>query len=173
MSNRVAKKLARAQAGQQAPAGAPTGTMEGNLPVRITTISLRELQYREVQVDRSKLRLTDPRMSVDLDMQGQIRFIDAHHAELRIRAAVKPDAFVTPIEVFVAMSAVFERQPTIGPRAFAQFVNDAGPRILFPYIREAISTITNRGVFGALHLDPVAISPMLSAEQLSQIPEKD
>lgn len=168
--------MARAHAARgesSTTSAAGPGAVIGDSPVRISSIALRELTYRELEFEAEKLRVTEPRMNIGLQMQGQIRFLDAHHAELLLKISAKPDPVIKPIELFVAMSGVFERMPPLGPRAFAAFVSSSGPRILFPYLREAISTISNRGLFGAVHLDPVSVNPLLTDEQLAKIPLTD
>jgi preprotein translocase subunit SecB len=143
------------------------------LPLRLLSVALRELSYRELPFDPAKLVPDQVRMNIGLQLQVQLRFLNSSNAEIRLNASVKPDPTVKPIEISVSMSAVFERSPEMGPREFARVVHDVGARILYPYVREVCSNVTNRGIFGAMHLDPMVVATPLSEEQLARFPETD
>lgn len=60
-----------------------------------------------------------------------------------------------PERVTVSMAALFRRQGNPQKPAFVDFVMMNGPTILMPYLREAFSNLTGRGLLHAHVLPPV------------------
>lgn len=72
----------------------------------------------------------------------------------------------TPEAAHVRIVGVFEGVGEIPSVSFREFLTANGPAILFPYAREAISTMTGRGPYGAFHLNPLNVRALGAAFDL-------
>lgn len=127
------------------------------LPLELDRIALRSFSYEEKEI-------TDPpeplppgqKIGMKIDFQGAVGARD-NLLELQLRLRVEPDARHMPFVITVVYSAYFIRDGATNDAAAHAFLHGPGVRILFPYIRETISTITSKGLFGVLFLDPMDI----------------
>lgn len=62
-----------------------------------------------------------------------------------------------PERVTVSMAALFRREGNPQKPAFVDFITTNGPTILMPYVREAFSNLTGRGLLNGHVLPPVNI----------------
>lgn len=62
-----------------------------------------------------------------------------------------------PEEAQVRLIGVFEADERVPSVTFPAFIRFNGPAILFPYVREVVSTMTGRGPHGAFHIRPINV----------------
>lgn len=127
------------------------------IPLILDRIALRAVTYEEKEITEPPAPLPPGRkMEMKIDFQGAVGARD-NLLELQLRLRVEPDPRYMPMVVSVIYSAYFVREAGIDDAGAHTFLHTAGVRILFPYIREAVSSVTGKGLFGALFLDPVDI----------------
>jgi preprotein translocase subunit SecB len=90
----------------------------------------------------------------DWQLQGDDRFV------VLITLKVEP-TLQRPERVSVTMAGVFHRVGEQQSVPFDAFVLTHAPSILLPYAREAISSLTGRGLNGALHLPPINVMALM------------
>jgi preprotein translocase subunit SecB len=56
-------------------------------------------------------------------------------------------------------------------RALVEMISGSGGRLLYSYLRELVSSVSSRGVYGPVFLDPVSVGPILTTEQIADVPE--
>lgn len=66
-----------------------------------------------------------------------------------------------PVELKARFSTVFSKVPEIAPEPFVEFLARQGAPIVFPYIRELVANISQRGVYPVVNLNPVVLAPVL------------
>jgi preprotein translocase subunit SecB len=71
-----------------------------------------------------------------------------------------------PIKLLVVVSAVFKLAPAINDDQLAEFLRTRSQHIIFPYLREVVSSITGRGVAGALYINPIVLEPFMTHEEM-------
>lgn len=86
--------------------------------------------------------------------------------EVVITVTVEPSSD-TPEHVSVRLIGVFTAHEVSVSINFSEFLRVNAPAILFPFAREAISTMTGRGPFGAFHLNPINVPSLLSGVDIS------
>jgi preprotein translocase subunit SecB len=97
-----------------------------------------------------------PRATVGLDW----RLVDEFQFTVVITLAIDPTR-ERPESIRVMMHGVFTRvgdSPTVPVMAFIQ---GHAPAILMPYVREAISSLTGRGYYGAMNLPPINVAMLM------------
>jgi preprotein translocase subunit SecB len=151
----------------------------GSIGVHMQAVALRELHYREVEaLPKPPGTLTElggaRQQPVSLQLEGRLNLhrpadSSAPLVELLLTATVLPEPSLKPIEIVATLGALFKASDSVGSDALLRFVNEAGVRILFPYLRELISAASGRGIYGPLFLDPVLVGPLVSEHRLSQV----
>lgn len=127
------------------------------LPLALDRIALRAATYEEKETTEPPLPLPPGhKMEMRVDFQGAVGSRESL-LELQLKLRVEPDAKYMPFVVSVVYSAYFVRDASMDDDAALAFLHSAGVRILFPYIRETISSLTSKGLFGVLFLDPMDI----------------
>ncbi|MGH7621118.1 MAG: hypothetical protein ACREMU_02150 [Gemmatimonadaceae bacterium] len=170
------KKTVRAEqdvprADSEAPA--PTG-------IHLQAVLLRLLTYREIPTDVPVAagHPAPPQMAVGIKLTGQVRLHPIPDGpvpgvEFVVKGIVKPDIALRPIEVEVELSLVVApatpAEPSVTLTDVVKFLSVGGLRTTYPYLREIISSVTARGIYGPLFLDPVFAQPLMSDEQIDQI----
>lgn len=83
---------------------------------------------------------------------------------LELRSSKKPEE--SAVEIMATIVGRFEQMPgsSLDLKKFSE-VN--GPAILFPYLREAVSSVTAKSPIGAVLLPPVNIAALVRGEQLN------
>lgn len=136
------------------------------LGVRLSGIALRHLSYEETAP--IPVPPDEPPRETDLALDAEIALLSRNRAQLTYSLVVTPDPAWRPIKVTARVSGLFEAGPEISVKELVAFANDAGGRILFPYAREVVSAVTGRGVFGPVFLDPMALQPVVTAQEVEQ-----
>lgn len=128
-----------------------------NLPLRLDRIALREASYEEMEAQAPPTPISPGQpMSMRVNVQGGVG-TRGELLELKLDLTIEPDPAHIPIKVRVVYSAFYNRSPKVSDEDAIGFLHGAGVRILFPYIREAVSSLTSRGIFGPVWLDPMDI----------------
>jgi preprotein translocase subunit SecB len=168
-------KRSRSKVKKQVVSDREPETAVSELGVRLNTVALRSLAYREVGPQpRLRPDQQPQRINLDLELTGELRLHNQPDGrppavELSLKAVARPDVAIKPIEVEVQLSAVFTR---VDPTSFddlLRFTNAAGARLLFPYLREIVSSVTSRGLYGPVLIDPVTVESLMPDEKLHEI----
>lgn len=155
---------------------APETVMIAPSGIAITGISLRELHYEEL----------DPHADGDAALPtGQTVFniftaVDVKPPDLfqvSLKLNVRTNQKEKPINLTLVVSAVFKRAPGVTKEQLAEFLRTRSQHVLFPYVREVVSSITGRGITGALYLNPIVLEPFMTQEEMlaaiDELPEVD
>ena len=141
--------------------------------ITLGALALRELFYRELPLGpghQIPVAIPGAQLPIETTFTGQLGLAPgALVAELTLRGTVAFEKNVRPIQLEAVLTAQFHRAPELPLRAFLEFLSRSGGMMLFPYFRELVSSVTSRGVFGTFLLNPTAIGPILSLEQVDQI----
>jgi len=138
--------------------------------VRLLGIAVRSLSYREVTEDTvSGPRESPQTMNVSWEFESGLAVVNRHTASIRMKFTFKPDEAVRPIEVVGDIQALFSRDEAVSPASFINYLNTRGGTMLIPYIREAISSITSRGVYGPIFVDPMAFAAIAPHDVIAGI----
>ncbi len=144
---------------------ATAATDLSKLPVRLDRIALRAATYEEKEISSPPLPVAlGQSVAMAVDVQGGVG-TRGEFLELQLRLTIEPDSRYIPVKVAVTYSAFFVRPPTMADDTAVDFLHGAGVRILFPYIRETVSNLTSRGVFGPVWLDPMDIQIIQAKKQ--------
>ena len=139
--------------------------------IALRGVALRQISYDEL-VSPAELGLSGP-VPMDpsqLGITGTLNLFQEHGAEVLLEGTLVARVQGRDLyRIRATVAGLFVAQESVSPRQLAQFAADTGLRLLFPYFREIVSSISGRGVFGQLLLDPVSIGPLLKPEQLNQL----
>jgi hypothetical protein len=148
---------------------APPGSGDG---IVLLAVAVRELIYREIPIPGGQQLLPvspGSPLAVQTNFQGQIGLGEGGAAELTLRLELVFDHRQRPIELQAGITAQFRRPPQMSLRDFVKWLSDAGGRFLYPYFRELVSSVTARGVYGTVLLNPALLNPLLTPEELEQL----
>ena len=142
------------------------------LGVQLQAVILRELAYRELAV-RPGTQIPAPAPGEQIPSQmaftGQVGLAPEGVAQLTLRLELRPSRELRPIEIDVTLSAQFRRPPEASPRAFLEFLSKSGGVILYPYFREIVSSVSARGAFGAILLNPTFLGPLIPPAEIDRL----
>lgn len=140
---------------EQGPALAPP------LNIAIDRLVCRTASYREVEVQQ---RPTPPeqgaQLAIELKFDVRVSLFD-QAAELYMGVEVRPDPSHVPIEIQVGYSLFFRRPPELTEDAIKRFASTSGLIIIYPYVRQMVSDLSARGLFGPVWLDPLGAQTLL------------
>lgn len=126
-----------------------------NMPIKILRIALRSLEYKELTPNRpARILAPNQQVKVALAVRAELR-LAIEGAEVSLEVVVNPDPEFIPTEVRASLSAYFSREATVSDEHLKQFAAGPALRILYPYIRELVSSITARGIYSQVWLDPM------------------
>lgn len=139
--------------------------------ITIQAIALRKLNYRELPPPSGTTIPSVVPTSINLavEMTGTINVYEDNLGELLVDCTVRPDLSVRPLEISATISALFRKDPQVPNEQMLTFLNTSASRLLFPYVRETISSVTGRGVFGPIFINPLLIGSLLSDEKLQEL----
>lgn len=119
-------------------------------PFRVLRVTLRHLEYQEVEQRSGAVPAdavgTDTHLaaSVTLFVEGVEVALDVH---------VPPEPTRMPVRLRVAFSAFLARPEGMSDEQFVPLIGEIGPRLLLPYVRQAVTQVTALGLYGPLNLD--------------------
>lgn len=123
----------------------------------LSALALRSLEYRELASPHGFKKSVDGTPGdVDVDISGEISFFPNQLAELGIACKFNPSP--QPIEIKLAMSALFRFSEGMTQEQVVVWLNATGLLILYPYVREVVSSVSLRGAFGTVLLAPIPIT---------------
>lgn len=177
MTKKSSKAIKVGQPKQPPAALALTPDLEGGHALEpaaftLQSLVLRELKYRELEeptpeniVRAQSIEGTHP---IEISIQGQLRRRSNGVAETQLSVVVDGSKAGKPVEMTVVMTAQFRARVEVDADTIKRFLATSAPMIMFPYIRELVASVTNRGIFGMIQLDPIRIdlSPRLPAGSL-------
>jgi preprotein translocase subunit SecB len=127
------------------------------MPLALERVALRELSYREIPgMTATPVPGELVQMNIALKINAQVMLLP-EGCELRLNAEVVPDPTYQPIEMQVTVSGYFRRVSEIRDEELLEFLRGPGVRIVFPYLRELVSSTTGRGIFPAVWIDPIGL----------------
>ena len=135
--------------------------------VEIEGIALRDLRYFEdAGVDSEEIFDDAWPEPGQLNFTGLINLISHTNVEFSmfVRARLTVDDAV--FGLMASFSAMFSRSKIIEARPFLQFINRQGAPLLFPYVREVVSSVSARSVYRPVNLAPLIIAPLIDEETL-------
>lgn len=152
----MAKKRRVTRASAQLPpaSSAPVAGVE------LKAIALRHLEYREIP--RSEVFATSqphPKINIKIDANATINVYEGKLAEFIFDVTVAPDPAFRPV-VIRAKIALVVYAPALNETDLQVWLQQVGGFIVYPYIREIVSDVTTRGVYGTLLLDPMPVSSL-------------
>lgn len=133
--------------------------------LQIVAVSLRQLEYEEVPRAGEE---DTPEGQDFYEINGAIDIRPPDLVQVAVKFKLKPNVKHRPIKLSCVMSATFRRGQDIDMDAMAEFIRVRSHLILFPYVRELVSSVTGRGVYGGLYLNPVVLPPMMEAEEMKE-----
>ena len=132
--------------------------------IAITSISLRQLHYEEVgEVEQPN---SPPVGQTLFDMFTSIDVRPPDFVQVSLKVTVRTNPKERPITLVVVVSAVFIRAPSVTIDQFAEFLRTRSQQVIFPYVREVVSSVTARGLTGALYINPVVLEPFMTLEEM-------
>jgi preprotein translocase subunit SecB len=138
--------------------------------VEIASIAVRGLRYYEDAGPNSKTKLDEKWPEAGgLNFIGKLRLISAESAEFSIWVRARLESGDSIFGVYVGLSAMFSRQAIIEARPFISFINRQGAPILYPYVREIITSVSARTIYGPIVLPPLIIAPLIDDETIDNL----
>jgi preprotein translocase subunit SecB len=106
---------------------------------------------------------TQVQMNVDVQVLDLVQENGPPVAGVRVRVRSDP-ASVHPYVFDVSMGAVIESEPGEENYNPKDYVVNAGAALLYPFVREVIANITQRGRFGAVWIPPFNMRLVMSGQ---------
>lgn len=73
----------------------------------------------------------------------------------------------------IAMGALIEQDAANPNMTLRQYIASSSAALLIPFIREAVASITSRGRFGAVWLQPVNVSTLVQSTESVPVPAEE
>ena len=124
----------------------------------VQKIYLRNVSFESPNAPKIFLKEFNPELSVDLNIETTILETDAHHVTLRVTATIKVDedtAFLCEVEQAGIFTITGFEETNLQYLLSVQC-----PNVLFPYAREAVSSLVTKGGFPQLIIEPVNFDSM-------------
>lgn len=163
--------MAKAKRRKQPDSAVPVASEAA--PIRLLAVAVRELVYRELRPEGA-MTIGDVvarggLQEQTLQLSGAVRFAPPNFVEVLLDAKLEPVGEVKPFELSVRLSGMFQRHPAISNRRAAEMLNDIAARMLFPFIREALMTMTSKTIYGTIAIQPVTLGPLFKPEAIASI----
>lgn len=143
------------------------------LSLEILSVGLRDLAYRELlEPAAAATRAQGGAIpQVAFGVTASIDFPGPQIATLTLHGTAR-DAAPEPLaEVELRITAVFKHDLKLSQRAVGTYLSKMGGNILFPYIREAVHSVSSRGFFQPMLLTPRLITDLFTDAQLATLPD--
>lgn len=143
------------------------------LSLEILSVGLRDLAFRELlEPAAATSRPNGGQISqVSFGVAASIDFPSSQIATLTLHGTAR-DAAPEPLaEVELRITAVFKHDQQISQRSVGTYLSKMGGNILFPYIREAVHSVSSRGFFQPMLLTPRLITDLFTDAQLATLPD--
>lgn len=128
-------------------------------------IFIKDLSF---EVPSSKVFLGEWKPEININLGTETQRIGENHYEVTMTVTVTANnAGATAFVAEVKQAGIFMVQGVAEPQ-LSQLLGAYCPNILFPYVREAISDVVNRGSFPQLLLAPVNFDALFAENQRQQ-----
>lgn len=138
--------------------------------LRITQVFLSHARF-EYKADPLTLNLPEPstqvQMNVDIQVFDLVQESGPPVAGVRVRVRSDPTS-LHPYVFDVSMGAVIESEPGEENYKPKDYVVNAGAALLYPFVREMIANITQRGRFGAVWIPPFNVQLVMSGQAVER-----
>lgn len=102
------------------------------------------------------------RVPLQLHIEGTATITpDRNRAVITIAVVARPDPKWQPYLIEVTVAGRFERKAGT-PDQFDQFCRQGVPPILFPYVRQAVHSVSRDAMFGPVLLDPMNVQALFA-----------
>lgn len=128
-------------------------TAESGPQFAIQRIYLKDLSFETPMGAEAFLKAFKPNIQQDLNIQANPLENGLFEVVLLLTVTARVDNRAVFL-VEIKQAGLFAISGVEGP-AVTQLINTACPQILFPYAREAIDSVLNRGTFPPLNLPPI------------------
>jgi len=157
-SENAAPSADGAQTGSEASKGMAGSTKEGETPqqvFKIQRVYLKDVSYESPQAPKVFMQNTQwqPSVSLHLNTESKALENDMYEVELTVTATVKLGEEVAYL-IEIKQAGLFLVKG-IEEERLAPMLGSFCPNILFPFAREEIATLVQKGGFPQLLLDPV------------------
>ena len=138
--------------------------------MRIEKVYLKDVSFESPKSPEVFTRQWQPNLSVDINTRASTLPDDRHEVVLSItiRAQVDEDYLGFLVEVQQAGIFAIGEMPDQNK---AHMLGSYCPNLLFPYARETISNLVNRGTFPPLNLAPVNFDAIFAAYMQKRVQE--
>ncbi len=143
---------------------------EGQPQFAIQRIYVKDISYEAPNTPANFQKEWKPEVNLDLDTRSNPLGNDMYEVVLSVTVTAKLGE-ETAFLVEVQQAGIF----LIGEMQEAQKAHTMGatcPNILFPYAREAIASLVNRGTFPPLNLNPVNFEAVFAAYMQKRMQEQ-
>lgn len=133
--------------------------------VEITSIAVRGLRYYENAGPNSKTKFDEawPEPG-SLNFVGKLRIHSAETVEFSMWVRARLESGGAVFGIYIALSAMFSRESIIEARPFMTFINRQGAPILYPYVREIVTSLSAKSIYEPVVLPPLIIAPLVDDE---------
>ena len=135
---------------------------EQQVQLRIEKIYLKDASFESPNSPEVFTRQWQPNLSVDINTRSAPLPDDRHEVVLTITVRANVEEEYLGFLVEVQQAGIFFVK-NADPSQLSQVVGISCPTTLFPYARETISNLVNRGTFPPLNLAPVNFDAIFAA----------
>jgi preprotein translocase subunit SecB len=128
-----------------------------SIPIQLERVVLRHLHYRELDGRSREAAKGQKGEDVHVRLRGGAS-LHPDGLEVMLELKVEPDPDAQPYEMTAAVSGFFSRAEGMPDDSLLKFAGTVGLRLLFPYLREIVSNVSGRGIYGPLFLDPIFLA---------------
>ncbi len=131
----------------------PAVADEAQIPFSIQRIYVKDISFESPNAPAIFRKEWQPEVKLDLDTRSNKLDENLFEVVLTLTTTVSVEnetAFLCEVH----QAGIFTI-PTVSEPQLAHMIASFCPNILFPYAREAVSSLVNRGTFAALNLAPV------------------
>lgn len=162
----TAKEKAPKTTSVDSVAGTAPGFAGPLVGIRLLAVSLRRLVYEEVESPDISEPVGGGTFPISVKLAGQFNMADDNLAEALMLLSLVPDPRDRALKIEATMSALFQHEEDVPQENVAVFLNHNAGRLLFPYMRELVTSITSRGIFESIHLEPWIIGPLVPDDEV-------
>jgi preprotein translocase subunit SecB len=145
-------------------------------PVQLRAVNLRAVEYQETgaQYDQHLMGSAGAPSIADAQIEGKMNVLleqttNRPVVELLCALTITPPPNEKPIRIKVVFSAILAPSPELDLRSLLSYAGSQGARLLFPYMREMVASLTMRGIFGPILLAPVILGSLVPESELDRM----
>jgi len=123
---------------------------------------------QEFQIQRTEAFFTQHQPSVNQELATQSRKIDETHYEVMLKLTVTATAEDKTVFLVEIQQAGIFYISGIDEENIPRILNTVCPQVLFPYARETIDNVLNKGTFPGLMLAPINFDALFNQAQANK-----